>query len=193
MAVVAGDLAGQAFSTSKYSPARATEDLVKQSLCLNIHDGRLVFPPLEGKLPTQQIKFLGSPTECSLLLFAHSLGHDYHELQKSFPLEYGFLLLLSPLLSSHDSSRSLSHAWDFTSDRKRMSTIVRLSPPQGYRLLCKGAPERVLALCSKILRPEGAVEKLSAKNKEQLLAQIEAFASKGLRTVAFASRDFPKV
>jgi len=80
--------------------------------------------------------------------------------------------------------------FDFT--RRRMSVVVAVpgdaSAPPRHRLICKGAVEEVLAVCTQVQRGEGS-EALGA----QLLAHVRsvtgALNAEGLRVVAVAARD----
>ena len=99
----------------------------------------------------------------------------------------------------------------FTSERKMMTTIhaplgaedlVRLrampdadreafvSGVEGRVAYVKGAPERVLEACSRILL-SGQVRPLAAEERDDLLEENESLALDGLRVLAFAYRELP--
>ena len=130
-----------------------------------------------------QIEVIGSKTEGALLLLAKQLGSDYEAFRKSF--------VVSSLFS-------------FSSDRKRMSTVVNLeqSSPESliknpaafiteskYRVYVKGASEVVLGLCTHYINSEGQVAILSPALRENLLTTISIMASDALRTLCLAYRD----
>ena len=73
-----------------------------------------------------------------------------------------------------------------------MSTVVNNPSGKGFRLHCKGASEMVLQLCSKMLNEKGDEVKLPKDTAARLNSEIEALATKGLRTLALAYRDFDK-
>ena len=74
-----------------------------------------------------------------------------------------------------------------------MSTVIEHPEKKGeYRLLCKGASEMVLQLCSHIIDSKGEVKKLKPEKAEKMGKEIEALATKGLRTIGLAYRDFDK-
>lgn len=100
--------------------------------------------------------FVGSSTEAALLAW---LGEDFSELRKK-----------------HMVFRS----FPFSSERKSMTTIIRLNEDM-YRVLVKGASEIVLEKCQ--LREE------SRRVQEQLIVEM---AGKGLRTVTLAYRDYAR-
>ena len=57
--------------------------------------------------------------------------------------------------------------WAFTSTRKRMSTIIPSNSKHGgFRLLCKGAAEQVIQLCSFFLNEDGKLARLSDVAKQ---------------------------
>ncbi|MGN1205684.1 MAG: cation-translocating P-type ATPase [Eubacterium sp.] len=77
----------------------------------------------------------------------------------------------------------------FDSKRKRMTTIHTFSG--GLRCITKGAPEIVLARCTKILTKEGE-KTLSSLQKKHLGDILQMYAGDALRVLAIGYRDFPK-
>jgi len=71
----------------------------------------------------------------------------------------------------------------FDTDRMRLSVIEQNN--KGVALYCKGAPEKLLSLCTKILINE-KTELFSDKHRESVLAAQHAMAERGLRVLAFA-------
>jgi Ca2+-transporting ATPase len=67
----------------------------------------------------------------------------------------------------------------FESERGWMATLHRRG--EGYLLLVKGGPERVLDICGKVCTPD----------RDRILAEAEALAREGLRVLACASRTVP--
>lgn len=75
--------------------------------------------------------------------------------------------------------------YPFSADKKYMSVVCR---DQGeYRLMVKGAPERVLEACSAVLE-NGKVRRLDQKSRRRILNQVEQLAADALRTIAVAFR-----
>ncbi|KRQ01988.1 magnesium-translocating P-type ATPase [Bradyrhizobium manausense] len=64
-------------------------------------------------------------------------------------------------------------AFDFS---RRLGSVLATGP-EGARLIVKGAPEAVLELCA-----------MDQRSREAAMARVHALATKGLRTVAIASR-----
>lgn len=73
----------------------------------------------------------------------------------------------------------------FDADRRRMSVVVGAGPDR--HLLCKGAPESVLPLCSRLWRESGTIS-LGAGERAEILAAQDSMANRGLRVLALASR-----
>jgi calcium-translocating P-type ATPase len=135
--------------------------LLAQACTLNIEDASII------RTPGKPIEFLGSVTECALLVFAEKLGVNYKEIQ---------------------ASNTPIKKWGFSSSRKRMSTAVRIDGI--VRLLCKGAAEMVLAKCQYTLNPDGTVTELSDRARKMYNDKVTETAGKGLRTICLAYRDF---
>eukprot|EP01114_Cavostelium_apophysatum_P019580 TRINITY_DN634_c0_g1_i1.p1 TRINITY_DN634_c0_g1~~TRINITY_DN634_c0_g1_i1.p1 ORF type:complete len:979 (-),score=333.99 TRINITY_DN634_c0_g1_i1:136-3072(-) len=110
--------------------------------------------------------FIGSKTECALLVLSNKMGHDYAKVRK----EQNVLTL-----------------FPFSSDRKRMSTLV--ANKSASRLYTKGASEIILGLCDTYLNAEGKVCKLQEEDIEGLKKTIDFLASEGLRTLSVAYKD----
>ena len=77
----------------------------------------------------------------------------------------------------------------FSSERKCMTTFHEL--PVKKMAYMKGAPEIVLAKCSKIFS-NGKTRKLNAEDKTEILKVNEAMARQALRNLGFAFRDLPE-
>ncbi len=82
----------------------------------------------------------------------------------------------------------------FTSERKRMSVVVQPGEGEAYPLtssspllFTKGSPELVLERCQ-FFRGGGEAEPLTAEMQQQVLAQNNAMASRGLRVLGFAMK-----
>ena len=75
----------------------------------------------------------------------------------------------------------------FTSARKRMTTAHRL-PEGGFRLIAKGAPDVLIARCTRLLQG-GEVRPLTGAMKAKLLSDNSRLAERALRVLAVAYRD----
>jgi P-type Mg2+ transporter len=79
------------------------------------------------------------------------------------------------------------HAFDFS---RRLGSVLATGP-DGLLLIVKGAPEAVLALCTKQRRGKEVLA-MDGKGRTEAMDRIQALAQDGLRAVAVASRPWPK-
>ncbi|MDD5953092.1 MAG: calcium-translocating P-type ATPase, PMCA-type [Oscillospiraceae bacterium] len=79
----------------------------------------------------------------------------------------------------------------FTSARKRMTTVHRLSEG-GYQVICKGAPDVLLERCRYVLHG-GREQVLSPSLRQSLLRQNSAMASRALRVLAVAYKRMDRL
>ncbi len=110
-------------------------------------------------------KFIGNPTECSLLVCANKNKTVYEDLRKN---------------------AEVVAEYHFSSDRKMMTTAIRRE--NGYRLYTKGSPEKVLSLCNKALY-KGKVINLTKEIKEEAELQIRGLQEHAKRVILFAYKD----
>ncbi|MEM3031121.1 MAG: cation-translocating P-type ATPase [Candidatus Micrarchaeia archaeon] len=107
---------------------------------------------------------IGDPTEAALLVLAEKAGLGREVLKQGARFVQEF---------------------PFDSDRKRMTVVYQIG---GETLaLTKGAPEVVLARCSRVLSG-GRVRAMSPADRRAVIAANKAMASKALRVLAFAQR-----
>jgi Ca2+-transporting ATPase len=111
-------------------------------------------------------ELIGDPTEVALSARAAAAGLARRKLEELLPRIGEFA---------------------FDSDRKRMTTLHR--DRDGMIALVKGAPEALLPRCTKCLTAAGGHEALKA---EEVLAEAEEMATKGLRVIAFAERRWSR-
>lgn len=102
------------------------------------------------------IKYLGSATECALLLYYKNV--DYRQVRKN-----------SNIVAQNP----------FTSDSKRMTSVI--GQDNHHVLLSKGAPEVLLELCSHIQRGKDIVP-LTENIKHEILEEIKKLQIKSMRT-----------
>jgi Mg2+-importing ATPase len=79
------------------------------------------------------------------------------------------------------------HAFDFS---RRLGSVLATGP-DGELLIVKGAPEAVLALCTKQRRGREVLV-MDEKGRTEALDRIQALAQDGLRAVVVASRPWPE-
>eukprot|EP00581_Thalassiosira_minuscula_P007824 CAMPEP_0183703132 /NCGR_PEP_ID=MMETSP0737-20130205/988_1 /TAXON_ID=385413 /ORGANISM="Thalassiosira miniscula, Strain CCMP1093" /LENGTH=1169 /DNA_ID=CAMNT_0025929841 /DNA_START=195 /DNA_END=3701 /DNA_ORIENTATION=- len=131
----------------------------------------------------------GNPTEVALLAFASSLGNNYQNIRES----------TRGRSDKGDLSEFLVEGKQigFSSARKMMSWAVPRPLEGGYRIYCKGASEVLIARCTKQLSKakDGMYDEAAELNDESrmgILGVGEAYARRGMRTLALAYRDLPE-
>ncbi|HET9606346.1 MAG TPA: cation-translocating P-type ATPase [Nitrospira sp.] len=108
---------------------------------------------------------IGDPTEGALLVLAAKFGMTKQALEQTAPFEDEI---------------------PFDAERKMM-TIIRHTPA-GRMAYVKGAPDVLLARCTRRLRPNGHVEALSDRHRAEILATNGSLARQALRVLALAYR-----
>jgi potassium/sodium efflux P-type ATPase len=114
----------------------------------------------------------GDPTEIAIQVFAARFGMIRNDLVKGDSAEWVDLVELP-----------------FDSDVKRMSVIMQHSSGDQYAFT-KGAVERVIQSCT-TYTPNDTEDAVDISNfREEILCNMEALASLGLRVLALASKKF---
>jgi Ca2+-transporting ATPase len=109
---------------------------------------------------------IGDPTEGALLVLASKGGCEAAEWQHRMP--------------------RVSEV-PFSSERKRMSVLVQ-GEQGGHVLFCKGSPELTLECCTHIQTGD-QIHEISDQQRQQVLAENNDLASRGLRVLGFAYRN----
>ncbi|CDS14494.1 hypothetical protein LRAMOSA06663 [Lichtheimia ramosa] len=116
--------------------------------------------------------FLGSTTECALLIFSQQLGGDFNAVR-------------------HQAH--VVKVYPFSSKRKSMTTVLALNKKEDndtiYRVHTKGASEIILRSCSRYVNAHGDAELLDDNVRQQCERVIDKYAGDALRTIALAYRD----
>ena len=148
-------------------------------VCSNNNRADIIYNA-EGK----QFKLRGEPTEAALKVLAEKLGRydSQGPMQmtnhKEKPTGYGAYLM---------EGVSTVATLDFSSERKAMSTVVSgYNGRAGNQVLLKGAPERVIEKCSKVLTSNGQETALNADAKQRLNKKIKTVAEQGFRVLGIA-------
>lgn len=114
---------------------------------------------------------LGDPTEGALLFIAKELGLDIEEERKK-----------SPIINE----------LPFDSVTKRMSVLVRAERalPVQQIIYSKGAPESILEICDSVQKGK-QVHPLTPEERKKIEGQMDSWARKGLRVLAFSYKNVP--
>ncbi|KAK5077937.1 P-type ATPase [Lithohypha guttulata] len=114
----------------------------------------------------------GDPTEVAIQVFASRF--DWNRKSKT---------------EGDNAAWKLITEYPFSSDVKKMSVIFQQKGSEKLLAFSKGAVERVLEACINIdLQGNGELEELTKDVQEDILGNMEALASEGLRVLAFASK-----
>jgi Ca2+-transporting ATPase len=123
-------------------------------------DNCLVNSTADIEKDDSEVKYLGSATECALLLYNDAC--DYVQERQN---------------------ATIAHQIPFSSKNKRMSTVIE--EEEGSTVLTKGAPEIILELCK--YEHINCVEKeLNAARRKEILDEIEILQKKSMRVLGFA-------
>ena len=109
---------------------------------------------------------IGEPTELALFKAAAEAGFDKESLKQTLPRVA---------------------EWPFDAERKRMTTVHQRN--KDFIAFTKGAPEQMLAQCSRQLMSNGESE----IDRETLLSQANTLAEEGFRVLAVAFREWPQL
>eukprot|EP01121_Diplochlamys_sp_Union-15-3_P013197 TRINITY_DN4057_c0_g1_i5.p1 TRINITY_DN4057_c0_g1~~TRINITY_DN4057_c0_g1_i5.p1 ORF type:complete len:646 (-),score=121.13 TRINITY_DN4057_c0_g1_i5:46-1914(-) len=169
MTVVEGWIAEKEFNkeTDKLDFHPKATDLYTQGVCSN--------STTTYHTEDEKLKIIGNPTEGALLQFSEKLGVHFKKVHDACPVVKRF---------------------GFTSDRKRMSTLISLEPKGKkpvYRLHVKGASEIILKYCVDCVTSDGKIKKLDGDMLNDLYDKIDEMAGHALRTIGVAYRDFDEV
>ncbi|KAG1465460.1 hypothetical protein G6F56_004882 [Rhizopus delemar] len=128
--------------------------------------------------------FVGNKTETALLQFSKNTGSpSFQELRERWPVVQLF---------------------PFSSERKAMATVIKIELPSGksiYRAHIKGASEILVKHCSHILTLNGKhypdnekddikTRTMSTEDINRMDRVIQSYATRSLRTIGIAYRDF---
>ena len=125
-------------------------------------------------------KILGEPTEGALKVLAEKFGR-YDPRTASAPADKE-----SPMRYASYLNDTFTHVatLDFSSERKTMSTVISdLDGKQGNQVLLKGAPERVIERCDKVMLMDGSEVDFTADLKDQMNKKVLKVASQGFRVL----------
>ena len=127
----------------------------------------LVNSTADVEFKESDIKFMGSATECALLI--HNDKHDYVDLR---------------------NKSNILRQIPFSSQSKRMTTVMDCGDEQ-CSVLTKGAPEVILDSC-KYENINDEIIELTQNRQEQILNEIMSLQKKSMRVLGFAYKIVDK-
>lgn len=136
------------------------------------------------------IKFIGNPTECSLLEAFHETicSINPHKCLENNRACHGKCIPATSHLEniSYRELRHLSnivYQYSFSSEKKSMTTI--LLKDNNYISYTKGSPEKIISLCNKIII-NGDIVAFSPQIKTSIIDQISNLQKQSKRVLAFS-------
>ena len=169
------------FSDNKFASSASFKHFAM--ICATNNRSTIVYN--EGENASKSgFKIMGEPTEGALKVLAEKLGrYDVNgptqmSSAKKNPMSYGKYLL---------EGVTQVATLDFSSERKAMSTVVSgYGGRNGNQVLLKGAPERVIEKCTKVLTEDGNESAFSPEQKQRLNKKILSVAAQGFRVLGLA-------
>mmetsp|Transcript_17301 Transcript_17301/g.36124 ORF Transcript_17301/g.36124 Transcript_17301/m.36124 type:complete len:1046 (+) Transcript_17301:289-3426(+) len=134
---------------------------------------------------------VGEPTEASLKVLVEKIGLPNAAAHKALLAKRSS----DPASTAHAandhwaSKATVLSTLEFTRDRKSMSVVAKPSSGGANQLLVKGAPEGLLARCTKLMLGNGTVVPLDSTAKDAIVAQQTRMAGRALRVLALACKD----
>lgn len=167
---VAGEFYENATQFIKAAKANqgAVAEVINTGLAIN---SKVFAKPAEKNDPPGKLDLVGgNETECALMRWAIDLGCDYEQIRSQITIE---------------------KAYPFSSEVKRSSVLVKHEA--GYRLYVKGAAERVFAISSSMIQPNGSSRDMTDADRSQGVQTMERMARTGLRCICVSYKDIESV
>lgn len=145
-----------------FGPEKLRDERMLENFCLNSTADLQIE---ESGSP----RFVGNPTECSLLVAAEKAGVSYHAVR---------------------SKADILHVYPFSSETKRMITLVHRG--SAYWAYAKGSPEKILAACRLSCEERQQVEK-EITAYQQKACRVIAFAHGTFAPLSDYSEALPQI
>lgn len=124
-------------------------------------------------------KFMGNPSDCSMLKFGQDLGYDYNTIR-------------SETVGRSESTTAQGKCNLLTSARKMMSWAVP-KPDGGAIVYVKGAPEIILQRTNTLVDASCNVTPMTAEFDKMINQVLENLAGQAMRTIGLAYREMDKL
>ncbi|KAI8982515.1 PMCA-type calcium-translocating P-type ATPase [Pilobolus umbonatus] len=161
------------------APRRAL-NIINQSIAVNS-------TAFEGENEKGEPCFIGNKTETALLQLSRDTKAEHYDTLRS--------------------RWTIEHAYPFSSERKAMATVLQIPHPSKtgqmmYRVHVKGASEIILGICSYVLTLRKSEQdnhddyhkpdqrEMTNEDHSHIERAIQNYASRSLRTIGIAYRDF---
>ena len=123
----------------------------------------------KSRFENEKLESIGDPTEIALVHYGYKLGWSKDNL---------------------DGKCERMNEIPFDSDRKMMTTFNNMDGK--IYAFTKGAIDSVISRCNRVME-NGKLRRMTAKDREQILAKNAEFASSALRNLAFAFKQVEKI
>jgi magnesium-transporting ATPase (P-type) len=184
---VAGNRIKREIVTDKMKPGSSFSDKLKrvmmEALILNTQQQTDVQKTTDPKIPSGFAR-MGNATECALLQCAIQL--DVGSLGK--PTSAMKREIRNPKNFNWPNGCKL---FPFNSKFKRMSIVVK-NDQGGSRVYSKGASEKILQYCTKVMNADGTTSPIDDRLRDDIKTQLGSMADEALRTIGVAFRDLKK-
>lgn len=140
---------------------------------------------LEYKAETRRYEKIGEPTETALLVLVEKMNVTNTDVADLDPASRA-TACNEALCQDYQELCTL----EFSRDRKSMSVLVQKQGEKQPRLLCKGAPERVLERCNRLRLEDGTEVPLTPQLRKRIEEEVKRYSTgeKTLRCLGFAER-----
>jgi len=122
----------------------------------------------------------GNSSEAPIIVAAAKVGLQPEDCEKAFPRVFEV---------PFSSSRKMMLAVTRTNNQSTIGNGGLRIPEDTQFMACfKGAPDRVLAICSQMMRSDGCSIELDESSRQTVMSQVNDFSSEALRVLAIAVR-----
>ncbi|TVP80351.1 MAG: magnesium-translocating P-type ATPase [Puniceicoccaceae bacterium] len=129
-------------------------------------------------------------TDSAVLTAAYANAHFQSSVQNA--LDRALIEAASPSGVSETIKNWRKHSEvPFDHERRRISVVVTVPGEVDPKLVCKGAPEAVLDVCSSFREANGRLTALDTATREAILANFKRLQGDGLRLLAVAEKVLP--
>lgn len=134
-------------------------------LCLSVCNNTNASPTIAFKGKDVMNNQIGNKTDCALLEMAFRMGYDYKKYR--------------------NKDQQLK-VFPFSSEKKKMATVYLDNEKNTQYVFVKGAPDFLLPYCTKYVRNNGTVGKVTTDFTDTVHETILDFAAGSLRTILLA-------
>lgn len=173
--------AGEFLSAGRPEPPERAPALRRALRTAALCNNAALVPPDPGagrRGPGRAWRIQGDPTEGALLVAAAKAG-------------CGPSPAAGPGCGPDSAAAGRLLEVPFSPERRRMSVVVPAGPGDALELHLKGAPDTVLARCTRCLDAAGREQPLTPALRDAIMSHADRMAARALRVLAMADRPLP--